>query len=74
MAGKKTMCLPLRLQEDLKMIGWKLETLQDLHRFRKLAEDRIGWQRIVDRLLSKLLQKYDSEEEKRLRKKKETRT
>lgn len=68
--GKKTMCLPLRLHEDLKMIGWKLETIQDLHRFRKLAEDRVGWQRIVDRLLSKLLQKYDSEEDKRLRKKK----
>ena len=67
--GKKTMCLPLRLHEDLAMIGWKLENTKDLHRFRKLAEDRIGWQRIIERLLSKLMKKYDNEEGKRLSKK-----
>ena len=68
--GKKTMCLPLRLHEDLKMIDWKLLSKQDLDRFRELAKDRVGWRRIVDRLLSKLMKIYEDEEETRIKKKK----
>ena len=53
--------LPLRLHEDLKMIGWKLLSKQDL----------VGWRRIVDRLPSKLMKiLFEKEEEMRIKKKK----
>ncbi len=54
------------------MISESLKTKKDLERIRKLAEDRLGWKRITERLLSKLMNIYEREEEERITKKEKT--
>jgi len=56
--SKKMMCLPLRLHEDLRLIGKSLLSTDDLEILRQTAQNRDEWQDLITAMLSKTEQKY----------------
>lgn len=64
--GKSTMCLPLRLHEDLKLIGLSLNKPRHLERMHKLAQDRDQWDELIQKLHDKTMVAYEIEEKTRL--------
>jgi hypothetical protein len=69
--GKDTMCLPLRLHEDLKSIGSQLKSTYDLIRLSEMAQDRHKWDSLIEKLHNELFKAYQVEKEQKEKSKKE---